>query len=63
MNSGLSSKIIADVSFSIKKYTFSGARIERVAVNLGAEGSSVRNFKDDASISRSIATMSVAQSI
>ena len=66
LNTGLSTKIIADVTLSIKKYTFSGARIDRVAINQGAgpsSSNSIRNFKDDDSITRQIRTMSVAQSV
>jgi len=64
INSGLSSKIVADVTLAIKKYTFSGSRIERVAINQGASsGSSIRNFKDDDSVNRSTRTVSFAKSV
>ena len=62
VNAGLSAQIIADVTLSIKKYTFSGARVDRVAINQDS-GTSIRNFKDDDGINRQVRTMSLAKSV
>ena len=67
-NLGLASfsgKIIAILNLGIKKYTFSGSRIERLAVNAkgGSSGGGLRNFKDDPSIDRSVRTISFAKNI
>ena len=48
MNIGLSSKIIANLSLGIKKYTLSGSRIDKVLVNeKGETGLDINNFKHD----------------
>jgi len=61
----LSGQIIANLNLGIKKYTFSGARIDRVAINQkGGSGSTgLRNFKDDTDIHRTIKTLSLAKNI
>ena len=58
----ISAKIIASLNLGIKKYTFSGSRIDRVAVNQNS-GSSLRNFKDDPNIHRSIRSMAYARNV
>jgi len=50
LEGGLSSRVIAVVNLVIKKFTFSGSRIERVALN--STGGSHGNFRDDPSIHR-----------
>ena len=61
----LSGSIIANLNLAIRKYTFSGARVDRVAINQkGAAGSTgLRNFKDDSDIHRTIKTLSLAKNI
>ena len=62
---GLSGRIIAILNLAIKKYTFSGSRVDRLAVNAkgGTSGAGLRNFKDDPSIDRSIRTISYAKNM
>ncbi len=61
VNSGLSSKIIADLSLGIKKYTLSGSRIDKVLVNeKGEQGLDINNFKHDDGVNISIKTVSFA---
>ena len=58
---GLSSKIIAVVNLTIKKFTFSGARIERAAANI--KGGNHSNFKDDTTINKTIFTRAYAKDV
>lgn len=58
----LSSHVIAVVNLKILKYTFSGARIERVAVNQKGT-TSISNFKDDVSVQRTIKRLSYAKDV
>ena len=61
MNIGLSSKIIANLSLGIKKYTLSGSRIDKVLVNeKGETGLDINNFKHDDGVNTSIKTISLA---
>ena len=62
---GLSGRVVAILNLAIKKYTFSGSRVDRLAVNAkgGSSGTGLRNFKDDPSIDRSIKTISFAKNI
>ena len=58
---GLSSKIIAVLNLTIKKFTFSGARIDRAAANV--KGGNHSNFKDDSSINKTISTRAYAKDV
>ena len=58
----MTGSIVAILNLSILKFTFSGSRIERVAINLKGNTSS-SNFKDDISIHRSVKTISHAKNL
>ena len=57
--------MVANLNLGIRKYTFSGARVDRVAINQkgGAGSSGLRNFKDDPDIHRTVKTISLAKNI
>ena len=61
----MSGQIVANLNLGIRKYTFSGSRIDRVAINQkgGAGSTGLRNFKDDTDIHRSIKTISFARNV
>lgn len=62
INIGLSSKIIANLSLGIKKYTLSGSRVDKVLVNeKGEQGLDIRNFKHDDGVNTSIKTICFAK--
>lgn len=57
----LSSRVIAVLNLTIKKFTFSGARIDRAAANLN--GGNHNNFKDDTNINKIISTRAYAKDV